>query len=103
MRAGDNDALRRFVHLHPRFAASPSTIRKDARLSDAQWVIAREYGFASWPRLKAHIEALGGKPDLRHPFETDLQYYRDRAAGMLSVFATGERNAVRLVRLFHPG
>ena len=23
--------------------------------------------------------------------ETELQYYRDRAAGMLSVFATGER------------
>ena len=38
----------------------------------------------------------------RHAFETDPQYYRDRAAGMLSVLATGERNAVRLVQLFHP-
>ncbi len=38
----------------------------------------------------------------RHAFETDLQYYRDRAAGMLSVFATGEPNAIRLTRLFHP-
>jgi len=35
----------------------------------------------------------------RHAFETDPQYYRDRAAGMLSVLATGERNAIRLVWL----
>jgi hypothetical protein len=27
-----------------------------ARLADAQHAIAREYGFASWPRLKAHVE-----------------------------------------------
>ena len=38
----------------------------------------------------------------RHAFETDPQYYRYCAAGMLSVLATGERNAVRLVQLFHP-
>jgi len=101
VRAGDGEALARFARRHPRLAGS-STIPKDARLTDAQWVVAREYGFASWPRLKAHIEALGGKREVRHPFETDLQYYRDRASGMLSVFGTGERNAIRLVRLFHP-
>ncbi|WP_022962462.1 DUF1835 domain-containing protein [Halopseudomonas pelagia] len=28
------------------------------KLSDAQWVIARENGFASWPKMKAHIDAL---------------------------------------------
>ena len=27
-----------------------------ARLADAQRAIARDYGFASWPRLKAHVE-----------------------------------------------
>ena len=30
----------------------------DATLSDAQHAVAREYGFASWPKLKAHLEAL---------------------------------------------
>jgi hypothetical protein len=30
----------------------------DAQLADAQHAIAREYGFASWPKLKAHIKAL---------------------------------------------
>lgn len=28
------------------------------KLSDAQWVIAQENGFASWPRMKAHVDAL---------------------------------------------
>jgi hypothetical protein len=30
----------------------------DAQLADAQHAIAREYGFASWPKLKAHVESL---------------------------------------------
>lgn len=29
----------------------------DAQLADAQHALAREYGFGSWPRLKAHIES----------------------------------------------
>jgi ankyrin repeat protein len=33
-----------------------------ARLADAQRTIAREYGFASWTRLKQHIEALTFDP-----------------------------------------
>ena len=28
------------------------------KLADAQLAIAREYGFASWPKLKAHVESL---------------------------------------------
>ena len=30
----------------------------DAQLADAQHALARDYGFASWPKLKAHVEAL---------------------------------------------
>jgi hypothetical protein len=33
-----------------------------ARLSDAQHTIAREYGFSSWPRLKAHVERESTPP-----------------------------------------
>ena len=29
-----------------------------ASITDAQFIIARRYGFASWPKLKAHIESL---------------------------------------------
>ena len=32
-----------------------------ARLADTQLVIAREYGFASWPKLKQQIEALAAQ------------------------------------------
>jgi hypothetical protein len=29
-----------------------------AQLSDAQHTLAQEYGFASWPKLKAHVDAV---------------------------------------------
>jgi hypothetical protein len=32
--------------------------RPDAQLADAQHAIARDYGFASWPKLKAHVESV---------------------------------------------
>ena len=35
-----------------------------AILADAQLVIAREYGFASWPQLKRHVELLAAQPAL---------------------------------------
>lgn len=35
------------------------------RLADAQWLIARELGFSSWPKLKAHCDALAFAA--RHP------------------------------------
>ncbi|MEA9390254.1 DUF1835 domain-containing protein [Acerihabitans sp. TG2] len=28
------------------------------KLSDAQWLIAKDLGFSSWPKLKAHIDAI---------------------------------------------
>src|SRR5260370_29407125 len=30
----------------------------DPKLADAQHAIARDYGFASWPKLKEHVESL---------------------------------------------
>lgn len=35
-----------------------------ATLSDAQHVLAGEYGFTSWPKLKAHAEAAAAAPPL---------------------------------------
>lgn len=51
VRTDDPDALVRILRqLPPREAP--------LRLADAQFVIAREAGFPSWPKLKAHIESL---------------------------------------------
>jgi hypothetical protein len=33
------------------------------KLADAQHAIARDYGFASWPKLKAHVESLARQAD----------------------------------------
>ena len=43
---------------HPKFArTSDGEIRvSKLSLADAQLVIAREYGFQSWPKLKHHVE-----------------------------------------------
>ena len=38
-----------------------------AQLADAQHVLAQEYGFPSWPKLKAHVDALVLEP-AAHPF-----------------------------------
>ncbi|MFT3719751.1 DUF1835 domain-containing protein [Pseudorhodoferax sp.] len=35
------------------------------QLADAQWLVARSLGFASWPRLKAHVDAIDFAA--RHP------------------------------------
>jgi len=56
--AGDAEALERVRSSHPRLENVPerSIPPGEFKLSDAQLVIAREYGFSSWPRLKHHID-----------------------------------------------
>ena len=36
-----------------------------AQLAEAQFALAQDYGFASWPKLKAHVESLAAAG--RHP------------------------------------
>src|SRR6185369_15710210 len=58
--SGVAEALQRIQANHPDYSnASESQIRAGKfSLSDAQLTIAREYGFASWPKLKDHVESL---------------------------------------------
>lgn len=55
---GNAEAVARTREFHPRFARmSDAEIRVSKfSLADAQLVIAREYGFPSWPKLKRHLE-----------------------------------------------
>jgi hypothetical protein len=57
-RAGLPQAAQRIREFHPRFHNANDAAIAGAvlKLGDAQLAIAREYGFASWPRLKAHVE-----------------------------------------------
>lgn len=56
------ELLKAAIHQQPdaitRLLAHLPAQETHPRLSDAQWVIARENGFGSWPKLKAHIDAL---------------------------------------------
>lgn len=50
------DALERVRHRHPKFRiANDEAISTRLKLSDAQLVLAGEYGFASWAQLKEYI------------------------------------------------
>jgi hypothetical protein len=57
---GNAEAFARTREFHPRFTRMSNDEIGAAKfsLADAQWVIAREYGFESWPKLKHHVEAL---------------------------------------------
>jgi ankyrin repeat protein len=63
--AGTPEATQRIKGSHPEFAKATEEEIRAAKfaLSDAQLVIAREYGFESWPKLKVHVEALARGDD----------------------------------------
>ena len=57
--AAQPGAVARVREFHPDFAHFSHTANEESfRLHDAQLVIAREYGFASWPTLKEHVELV---------------------------------------------
>jgi Ankyrin repeats (3 copies) len=64
---------------------------EDLKLSDVQYELAREHGFASWPKLKEHVGRLGAE----QPFRTDLDYYEGRAEGIATVNGVGIAEARR--------
>lgn len=57
VRANDGGTLALVSELHPRGGPSASEVTRFKR-SDAQLVVARFYGFASWRQLKAHLRAV---------------------------------------------
>ncbi|HEU5234773.1 MAG TPA: ankyrin repeat domain-containing protein [Terriglobales bacterium] len=72
-RQGHRDALERIRRRHPKFKdlADDSAIAANLKLSDAQLVIAREYGLSNWAVLKRRIEAHGVAGALRVAIQDD--------------------------------
>jgi ankyrin repeat protein len=98
----DSSALQRLREHHPRFAAwTDERITGRVALHDAQLVLAREHGFASWAALKRHIEARQTMRRTR-VFVDDRSYYEDRAAGLVSAHAAGVPHAFEQIREWHP-
>ncbi len=68
--AQDRGVAQRLREFNPRFrgATDAEIFAAALRLSEAQFTIAREYGFKSWARLKAHVDSpeLASRLKLRH-------------------------------------
>src|SRR6476469_6230805 len=75
--AGDPPALQRLREFLPRLRGASDKAISSAELkwNDALTAIAREHGFASWPRLKAHLDRAGA-PVAAIPLEQRIE---DRA------------------------
>jgi len=60
-KSSESTAIQRVKTWHPRFADLPADKISSTKfaLADAQFVIAREHGFESWPKFARHVEALG--------------------------------------------
>ena len=57
-RQGAPEALQRIQEFHPRFKDETAAKTASYALSDAQFVIAREYDFASWGKLRECMDAV---------------------------------------------
>src|SRR3954467_11075994 len=81
-RAGTLQACQRIREFHPRCATASddSMIGSTFTLSDSQLTIAREYGFASWARLRAFVRE-GNPSDLERP-QHDLRDEPQLGAGV---------------------
>lgn len=94
-------AAQRIREFHPRFRSANDAAIAGAvlKLGDAQLAIAREYGFASWPRLKAHVE----NPD-REDFKAPAHLRIKDAAFLHAVelLDTGDANGLRAYLQAHP-
>jgi len=65
-RSGDPEANQRIREFHPRLrgASEAEIVASQLSLADAQATIAREYGFPSWTKLRAYLDA--GQPIDQH-------------------------------------
>jgi len=85
---GDSVALGRLRAAHPKHRLTTRESAADLQLADAQLVIAREYGFASWPRLVHYFAALerDAKTDV------NFQLYPDYEAWAKTIVAVMNGN-----------
>jgi len=100
--AHDLSTAQRLREFHPRFARSTDAeiFASPLRLSDAQLAIAREAGFASWTRLKRHIEkpTLADRLELPHQERIEDPVFR-RAVDLID---TGNVAALRALLAEYP-
>ena len=102
IRAGNEDAISRLRRNHSHLATSDeATVRQLVALHDAQFVVAREQGFASWPKLKAYAEPSSHSRHTRL-FVADVAWIGDRVHGLLRTRKSAGPAALEQIREWHP-
>jgi hypothetical protein len=94
-------SLQRIREFHPHFhdVINDDIIDAPFQLDDAQLTIAREYGFASWPRLTAFVEDPHGD-DVRRPAHLRVTDPLFRHA--IDLMDAGAADALRALLRAHP-
>jgi Ankyrin repeats (3 copies)/Ankyrin repeat len=99
---GDPGVIHRLKEFHPRFlnATDPEIAAASLKLSDALLAIARERGFPSWARLKAHIAkpTRANQLDLPHHERIEDPSFR-RAVDLIDL---GDATGLRAYLKQHP-
>jgi hypothetical protein len=95
-------AAQRIREFHPRFfrATDDAIFAAPLKTSDAQLTIAREAGFASWPRLKRHIEQPTSSDQLNLPHHERIEDARFRRA--VDLLDAGDVAGLRASLKRHP-
>jgi ankyrin repeat protein len=103
-KSADADAIRRIQTSH---RSASKEAPAEIALADAQYVIAREHGFASWPKFADHIKALTSRNSPICDFELavdaiitgnlrDLQYLLNRNPDLIRDRSTRTHRATLL-------
>jgi hypothetical protein len=93
LRAGDPDA---FARASARHGALDQSHRANVTLADAQLVIAREYGFASWPRLKQYFaDVERQRMSYRSVPSHDRAFYESSVRSLIAQHGAQRANAGR--------
>lgn len=102
IRAGNADALRRVQAAHPVVLRDRQP--GELKLADAQHVIAREYGFTSWPRLVEYFQELERhRNGPRHNIVDDpIERFEGYARQVLRGHQRGDPVVARLLGHFVP-
>jgi len=102
IRAGNEDAVSRLRRHHSRWATvDEGSVRHLVALHDAQFVLAREQGFASWPKLKAYAEPSSRSRNTRL-FVADVAWIAERVHGLLRTRQSAGPAALEQIREWHP-
>lgn len=102
IRVGNQDAISRLRRHHSRWTTvDEAIVRQLVALHDAQFVLAREQGFASWPKLKAYAEPSSRSRHTRL-FVADVAWIADRVQGLLRTRQSAGPAALEQIREWHP-